>query len=790
MDNPKPLLSVLVIVLLLLPSAISLTPVSNCAELQNITLNLAEDYDLTGDIDCTGVDFDPIGIDAGCNPFTGTFSGGGYTIYNLTILSWPDAVNIGMFCELDGANVTNFSISGANVSAASSVGILAGNAESSNISYVGVDGRVNGTTYVGGLIGYNYFSTINHSHAEGIVTGVDYVAGLVGYNYYLATVDDSYTDVDVTATGNNVGGLIGKNNRAHIEASNASGDVTGVERVGGLIGRTEQFSPNTIVACSATGDVVGTANVGGLVGYAHTENLTGCHAAGSVVGEANVGGLVGYIYDSSIDNSYALGGVNGTTHVGGLVGFNYHSSSIDNSYASGDVNGTTDVGGLVGYSENSFVDNSYASGGVNGTANVGGLVGYIDESTIDNTYATGSVSCSDNYCGGLVGETYLSVVNNSYAIGNVTCAGEGCDAGGLVGENYMYSAVDNSYATGVVNGTGNNVGGLVGHKHTDSPVYNSYWLNSTANNGLYCVGNDGGGDLECATETEETYFLNSSNAPMDAWDFDTIWDPLCDGLRYPPFQWQGADEAYCTGEEEEEPLCGDGVCDRGIGETCTTCRADCVCDNHHRESTCDDAWECTSWSTCRNDKQTRDCFCSCDRNADCTGDDDEEQPCTALETCSDSWSCTSWGECVNGLQSRVCSCSCDDSDCTGDSSESKSCSVTPIVPECSLSWSCSSWGECVGGTQTRDCNCLCDDDEDCTGDSSESKTCTVPGSGLGSGNVAGGTEGTGTGSAQGGSQGSGPKTVGGQDMTWILLLIILIIVGFAIYFFKFKKPKK
>jgi len=247
-------------------------------------------------------------------------------------------------------------------------------------------------------------------------------------------------------------------------------------------------------------------------------------------------------------------------------------------------------------------------------------------------------------------------------------------------------------------------------------------------------------------------------------------------------------------ELDPAPYCGDGICQRDEGETCTLCHADCVCENHHRESTCDDPWECTSWTSCVNGLQSRDCFCSCDRNADCTGDDDEEQPCLVQQICSDPWSCTAWGSCVSGLQSRVCSCSCsNESDCTGDSGESRSCIVAP-PPVCSLSWSCSTWSECDEGTQTRDCDCPCDDDADCTGDSTESRSCTLIGGETVSGSPTGAAIGSQLGSGQSGisqdkTQDSGLKTGGSQDTTWILLTIILIAAVAGIYLCKFKKPK-
>jgi hypothetical protein len=72
----------LLLALALLPQpALAATPITNCTELQNIHNNLAGDYYLANDIDCSGFDygdgkeFMPIGNWS--SKFTGTFDGRG-----------------------------------------------------------------------------------------------------------------------------------------------------------------------------------------------------------------------------------------------------------------------------------------------------------------------------------------------------------------------------------------------------------------------------------------------------------------------------------------------------------------------------------------------------------------------------------------------------------------------------------------------------------------------------------------------------------------------------------------
>ena len=192
----------------------------------------------------------------------------------------------------------------------------------------------------------------------------------------------------------------------------------------------------------------------------------------SVKGQRCVGGLVGSTYNnSSVNNCYATGEVFGCSlYVAGLIGISNGASEITNCYTI--VNVTSEgnnIGGLVGYIRgfSTLVSNNYSLSSVNGLNYVGGLVGQ-SHSAIENSYATGDVSGTGNYVGGLVGEaSNSSSISNSYATGNVS--GTGDYVGGLAGS--VNNTISNSYATGKVSGT-SSVGGLVGSSY--SSISNSY----------------------------------------------------------------------------------------------------------------------------------------------------------------------------------------------------------------------------------------------------------------------------------------------------------------------------
>ena len=189
-------------------------------------------------------------------------------------------------------------------------------------------------------------------------------------------------------------GLFGEADRILIEDIGVVGaDVTGQDGAGALLGRGIYVA---VINSHATGEVTGRNEVGGLVG-ASSGPVVDSYAAVRVSGTDGVGGLVGHQFLNDIVASYATGAVSGTNAVGGLVGaVSEFSQLIQASYATGGVSGTgaqlTDsdsgfimcgfegtssgggVGGLVG-SSCGYIEASYAVGPVSGTAATGGLVG-------------------------------------------------------------------------------------------------------------------------------------------------------------------------------------------------------------------------------------------------------------------------------------------------------------------------------------------------------------------------------------------------------------------------------
>ena len=168
--------------------------------------------------------------------------------------------------------------------------------------------------------------------------------------------------------------------------SHSTADVSGNQRIGGLVGLNRAGAE--IDASYASGVISGGSAAGGLVGW-NQGNIDGAYATGAVSGkEGDLGGLVGR-NSGVVRGSYATGDVkagsgaggasssgegDATDRTGGLVGYNSHDGVISNAYAAGDVSGDFETGGLIGWN-NGVVAASYALGAVDGIRDIGGFIG-------------------------------------------------------------------------------------------------------------------------------------------------------------------------------------------------------------------------------------------------------------------------------------------------------------------------------------------------------------------------------------------------------------------------------
>ena len=183
------------------------------AELQSIADTPSGKYALAVDIDATatatwnnGAGFNPIGTAS--QAFTGTFSGLGHTITNLTI-NRPGTALAGLFGYTFNSNLHDFGLINASISAGSTggyapiygIGAIAGYAEWTSINGVFSErGSVKGTSFnsLGGLIGAMKGGALNSSYSTGTIDADTQgaslvVGGLVGSAFSGAGIYNSYS---------------------------------------------------------------------------------------------------------------------------------------------------------------------------------------------------------------------------------------------------------------------------------------------------------------------------------------------------------------------------------------------------------------------------------------------------------------------------------------------------------------------------------------------------------------------------------------------------------------------
>ncbi len=185
-------------------------------------------------------------------------------------------------------------------------GGLIGNSQTSDASQVtrsSASGNVSGRYDIGGLMGRVSNVDVSRSHASGTVTLLaDNTGG--------------------TTTPYGAGGLIGSIDSGSVDLSYATGTVQSSDNVATRLGGLVAYSVGAPITRSfATGDVIHTGSMaGGLVGVT-ASSISDSYATGDVSGSNEIGGLVGRMLDgSSVTRSYATGAVSASVNGGGLVG--------------------------------------------------------------------------------------------------------------------------------------------------------------------------------------------------------------------------------------------------------------------------------------------------------------------------------------------------------------------------------------------------------------------------------------------------------------------------------------
>ncbi len=318
------------------------------------------------------------------------------------------------------------------------------------------------TNFTGGFDGNN--KTISNLFINRPTT--DYV-GFLGY-INTNNIKDLTISGDVTGQ-NYVGLVIGRTNYNNsLSNLNSAGEVAGVAQVGGVIGALDYTSGTfTITNCDSTANVTATgSNCGGIGGIVYRGNVTGCNYDGDIVGTSNVGGLFGTYGNSgsSIQTSTVKGTITATgSKVGGVIGTSTHFIS------------------LIGFSLNSR-DLTITTSATSDY--VGGLIGYLDEgnSTSYITNCTVELPLSArNYVGALGGWLKLVQISGCAINSDITGASYIGMVAGLWGWNNP--TIQTTTITGTINATGSYIGGVVGqvaHTGTITGITPNITITTTA----------------------------------------------------------------------------------------------------------------------------------------------------------------------------------------------------------------------------------------------------------------------------------------------------------------------
>lgn len=273
---------------------------------------------------------------------------------------------------------------------------------SNNITLTNSDntGLVDGSSsHVGGLFGFAERIAASYCHNTAGISGTTKVGGLVGDGYRASFIWCSNSGT-ISGSNSYIGGIIGTTvSTTSFQFTQNSGPITGVDYVGGMIGRGAGLSVNF---SSNSAAIIGRNSTGGLVGFGHSTSLTNCRNTGLVTGQG--------------------------AYVGGLIGSGYGQTIINNVTNAGQVSGSQlYVGGIIGYAEQVIITRAINSGGVSSNSyNTGGLIGgAVVPITVICSVNFGAVAAtgSSGYYGGIAGYYPTATIQQTYYTGTIVSSG-------------------------------------------------------------------------------------------------------------------------------------------------------------------------------------------------------------------------------------------------------------------------------------------------------------------------------------------------------------------------------
>ena len=388
-----------------------------------------------------------------------------------------------------------------------------------------------------------------------------YAGGMFGYVYGdIKTSGLCLININVTATSNFAGGIIGELEHGTLETKNFSLDndmqVYGNDATGGLVGYAnsstikgdigdlnfssipspDNFKSNYSGKVSSPGaDGKGTS-MGGLVGYALHSHL--CFT-GSVFGSDRVGGIVGHIRGTAsithcVNNANIVENSTNTC-TGGIAGkVDFTEGTYTHMINYSNIAGMEQTGGIFGYigletstTHNLNIQYTVNAGTVSGSRNVGGCVGrlYDDMNDVEHkiSYCAnyGKVSNSGNgNLGGILGQgdSKKTIIMNSANHGEIAGGSNGASqVGGIagrMGKDPKGVTIGNNMELAYCCNRGNissdnvdsHVGGILGYQEEGNDYDENHWMTHDCYNSGSITSDqksDNGGIVGCVDSYSE-----------------------------------------------------------------------------------------------------------------------------------------------------------------------------------------------------------------------------------------------------------------------------------------------
>lgn len=363
----------------------------------------------------------------------------------------------------------------------------------------GVAGRTSNATFIGK---FDVSPTMNTLQAEN-------VGGFIGKNvgtvYILADTTERIVDGKLNGTNITIGGTIqGTSEVGGFIGVNNSGSSL---NIGSNVANAKPYRSGTLSITIENGTITGGDNVGGIVGknegadggasYATIDIVKGTITQqGTINGANNVGGIIGLN-----DGLLTTGGGEADTSIGGIalsddqIGLikNLSITNIGNVTGSGNY-----VGGVVGkldspatlrtedLGKGAIAGTFTNSGTVVGNSFVGGSLGFVGKNvtiTAKNNVATlfvndGEVNATGYFVGGSIGALVGKIQGENSSVAVKFENKKKVNATGFVGGSIGVLAGPVSYAQFVNSSDGleiaavNSVGGSVGYIGVPSPLSN------------------------------------------------------------------------------------------------------------------------------------------------------------------------------------------------------------------------------------------------------------------------------------------------------------------------------